>query len=123
MTKPSEIQPILHHHSQNVNTVKPADSGHLRFLKKVSAKTRCPLYRVLDFLGNNRQLKLRLRIFILRSKETPLATPIPRLIENTFTAFKYSFLSRGLHVYKDVWIPITSDDSLTCKQEEHNEND
>ena len=25
--------------------------GHLQFLKKVSAMTRCPLYRVLDFLG------------------------------------------------------------------------
>ena len=34
-------------------TVKPVYSGHLRFLKKVSAVTRCPLYRVLDFLGKN----------------------------------------------------------------------
>ena len=32
-------------------TVKPVYSGHLRFLKNVSAITRCLLYRVLDFLG------------------------------------------------------------------------
>ena len=44
-------------------TVKPAYSGHLRFLKKVSAITRCPLYRVLDFLGKKREQKLRWRIF------------------------------------------------------------
>ena len=44
-------------------TVKPAYSGHLRFLKKVSAITRCPLYRVLDFLGKIREQKLRWRIF------------------------------------------------------------
>ena len=34
------------------STVKPVHSGHLRFLKKVSAITRRPLYyRLLDFLG------------------------------------------------------------------------
>ena len=33
------------------HTVKPVYSEHLRFLQKVSAITRCPLYRVLDFLG------------------------------------------------------------------------
>ena len=45
------------------------------------------------------------------------ATPITVLIENTFTAFKYSSFIRGYHVYKDVWIHITGDDSLTCEQE------
>ena len=30
-------------------TVKPLYSGYLRFLKKVSAIRRCPLYRVLNF--------------------------------------------------------------------------
>ena len=36
---------------------------------------------------------------------------------------KYSSLSRGYRVYKDVWVPIIGDDSLTCEREEHNEND
>ena len=36
----------------------------------------------------------------------PFATPITALIENFFTAFKYSSFIRGDHVYKDVWIPI-----------------
>ena len=53
----------------------------------------------------------------------PFATPVPILIENTFTTFKYSSFSRGYRVYKDVWIPIIGDDSLTCEREEHNEND
>ena len=51
------------------------------------------------------------------------ATPITVLIENTFTAFKYSSFIRGYHVYKDVWIQIIGDDSLTCEQEQRNEND
>ena len=32
-----------------VSTVKSVYNGYLRFLKKVSATTNCPLYRVLDF--------------------------------------------------------------------------
>ena len=55
--------------------------------------------------------------------DIPFAIPIPILIENTFTEFKYSSFGIGYHVYKDVWTPIISDDSLTCKQEKHNEND
>ena len=51
------------------------------------------------------------------------ATPITVLIENTFTAFKYSSFIRGCHVYKDVWIHIIGDDSLTCEQEQRDEND
>ena len=51
------------------------------------------------------------------------ATPITVLIENTFTAFKYSSFIRGYHVYKDVWIHSIGDDSLTCEQEQRNEND
>ena len=53
----------------------------------------------------------------------PFATPITVLIENFFTAFKYSLFIIGDHVYKDVWIHIIVDDSLTCEQEELNEND
>ena len=30
---------------ENIYTVEPVYSGHLRFLEKVSAITRCPLYR------------------------------------------------------------------------------
>ena len=51
------------------------------------------------------------------------ATPITVLIENTFTGFKYSSFIRGYHVYKDVWIHIIGDDSLTCEQEQRDEND
>ena len=80
------------HNKHGEITVKPAYSGHRRLLKKVSAITRCLLYRVLHFLGKRRQHKLRWRIFILRSKETPFTTPIPTLIENTFTTFKYFVL-------------------------------
>ena len=52
-----------------------------------------------------------------------LTTPIPILTGNTSTTFKYSSFDRGYHVYRDVWIHITGNDSLTCEQEEHNEND
>ena len=51
------------------------------------------------------------------------ATPIPVLIENTSTTFKYSSFNRAYHAHKDVWIFIIGDDLLTCKQEEYNEND
>ena len=74
-------------------------------------------------MGKKGQQKLRWRIFILRHKETPFVTPVPTLIESTFTKFKYSSFSTGQNVYKDVWIFIIGDDSLTCKREEHNEND
>ena len=53
----------------------------------------------------------------------PFATPITILIENTFTTFKCYSFSSGCHVHKDVRIPIIGDDSLTCRQEERNEND
>ena len=32
------------------NTVEPVYSGHLRFLEKVSAITRCPLYRGFQYV-------------------------------------------------------------------------
>ena len=44
-------------------------------------------------------------------------------MEDFFQVFKYSSFSRGYHVYKNVCILIIGDDSLTCEQEEHNEND
>ena len=34
----------------------------------------------------------------------PSAIPVPVLIENIFTNFKYSSFSRRYHAYKDVWI-------------------
>ena len=60
----------------------------------------------------------------MRVKEIniPFATPVTVLIENTFTTFKYSSFNRRYHVYKDVWVPINGDDSISCEQEEHNEN-
>ena len=60
---------------------------------------------------------------LLKEVNISFATPTRVLIENTFTTFKYSSFSRGYHVYKDVWISIIGDDSLTCEREEHNEND
>ena len=49
-------------------TVEPVYSGHLWFLNKVTAITRFPLYRVLDFLGKKRQRKLRWSMFFIRYK-------------------------------------------------------
>ena len=40
-----EIQKNLYYETFLAYTVKPVYSGHLGFLKKVSAITRCPLYR------------------------------------------------------------------------------
>ena len=76
--------------------VKPVYSRHLRLLKKGSAITRCPLYRVLDFWDK-------------KANQWPgfymiTATPIPVLIKNSFTNSKYSSFSRGYHAYRDVWI-------------------
>ena len=50
------------------HTVKPVYSGHLRFLKKVSAITRCLLYKVLDILGKKSQHKLRWSMFFIQCK-------------------------------------------------------
>ena len=61
--------------------------------------------------------------WLLKGINLPFATPVLILIENTFTTFKYSSFSRGYHVYKDVWISIIVDDSLTCEREEHNEKE
>ena len=46
-----------------IYTVKPLYSGHLRFLKKVSAIMKCPLYTVLDFLEGKSILDKNLTIF------------------------------------------------------------
>ena len=46
----------------------------------------------------------------------PFATPIPILIENTFTMLKYSSFSRGCKVYKDMWIPIIGDGLLMIEK-------
>ena len=60
---------------------------------------------------------------ILKGVNILFAAAIPALIESTFTTFKYSSFSRGYYVYKDVWISVNGDESLTCEREEHNEND
>ena len=45
------------------STVKPVYSGHLRLLKKVSAITRCTLYRVLEFLGKKKTTEIKIKDF------------------------------------------------------------
>ena len=59
----------------------------------------------------------------LKRFDIPFASAIPIPIENSFTTFKNSSFSRVYHIYKVVWILIIGNDSLTCEQEEHNEND
>ena len=43
--------------------VKPVYSGHLRFLKKVSAIARCLLYRVLNFFGKKKATGIKMEDF------------------------------------------------------------
>ena len=45
------------------STVKPLCSGHLWFLKKVSARRRCPLYRFLNFFEEKIIIDKNLTIF------------------------------------------------------------
>ena len=61
--------------------------------------------------------------WLLKGINITFATPISILFENTFTTFNYCSFSRGYHVYKDVWISIIVDDSLTCKREQNNEKE
>ena len=49
--------------------------------------------------------------------------PIPILLDEYFTVFKYSSYSRGYHAYKEIWNPLVGDDSLICEPEESNEHD
>ena len=43
-----------------VSTVKLVYNGYLRFLKKVSATTSCPLYRVLDFFEQKKTTEIKM---------------------------------------------------------------
>ena len=49
--------------------------------------------------------------------------PIPILLDEHFTVFKYSSYNRGYHAYKEIWNPVVGDDSLICEPEESNEHD
>ena len=50
---------------------------------------------------------------------TPFVTPIPILIENTFTTFKYSLLTRGYYIYKDVWCRLLTAKSHSARGASH----
>ena len=47
-------------------------------------------------------------------------TPIPVLVESSFSIFRCSSYSRGYNVCKDVWCLIAGDESLICEPEETN---
>ena len=55
--------------------------------------------------------------------DIPFDIPIPILLNEHFTVFKYSSYSRGCHAYKEIWNPLVGDDSLICEPEESNEHD
>ena len=55
--------------------------------------------------------------------DIPFDIPIPILLDEHFTVFKYSSYSRGYHAYKEIWNPLVGDDSLICEPEESNEHD
>ena len=44
--------------------------------------------------------------------------PIPFLLDEHFTVFKYSS-----YAYKEIWNPLVGDDSLICEPEESNKHD
>ena len=52
--------------------------------------------------------------------DIPFDIPIPILLDEHFTVFKYSSYSRGYHAYKEIWNPLVGDDSLICEPEENN---
>ena len=54
--------------------------------------------------------------------DIPFDIPIPILLDEHFTVFKYSSYSRGYHAYKEIWNPFVGDDTLICKLEESNEH-
>ena len=43
--------------------------------------------------------------------------PVPIILDESFSVFKWSSFSRGYHVYKDRCQPTVGDDSLHCQQE------
>ena len=53
----------------------------------------------------------------------PFDIPIPILLDEHFTVFKYRSYSRGYHTCKELWNPLLGDDSLICQAEESNEHD
>ena len=62
------------------------------------------------FFGQKKTTEIKMEDFFhmirvnINKMKPHFATPIPILIENPFTMLKYSLLSRGYHVYKDVRI-------------------
>ena len=54
--------------------------------------------------------------------DIPFDIPIPVLLDEHFTVFKYSPYSRDYHVYEEIWNPLVGDDLLICEPEESNEH-
>ena len=54
--------------------------------------------------------------------DIPFDIPIPILLDEHFTAFKYISYSRDHDAYKEIWNPLLGDDSLICELEESNEH-
>ena len=48
--------------------------------------------------------------------------PIPILLDEHFTVFKFSSYSRGYHAYKEISNPFVGDDTLICEPGESNEH-
>ena len=55
--------------------------------------------------------------------DIPFDVPIPILLDEHFTVFKYISYSRGYHAYKEIWNPLVGDDSLISEPEESKEHD
>ena len=49
--------------------------------------------------------------------------PLPIVLDESFSVFKYSSFSRGYHVYSNRLQPTVGDDSLHCEEEKENEHD
>ena len=42
---------------------------------------------------------------VLKKIDVPFDIPLPIVLDDSFSVFKYSSFNRGYHVYKDRWLP------------------
>ena len=56
---PHNVLRTLLHTALLTYTVEPVYSGHMRFLEKVSAITRCPLYGGFQYFAKKMEKKIR----------------------------------------------------------------